>query len=165
MQNLQDPARRVPDPSQSSQPNPPVPPPVPPVNNPQPQPAPNPVYQQPLQQTVYQQPQQPYQQSYQQPINQQYQYRQQQNYRQNNTEKLYPPVKMGEWMWTMFVAFIPIVGFILLLVWAFSSTTNPSKASWAKATLLWGVIITIIYVIIYVIAILIAGVSYGFLNS
>jgi uncharacterized membrane protein YbhN (UPF0104 family) len=52
-----------------------------------------------------------------------------------------------------------------LLVWAFSSTTNPSKSSWAKATLLWGVIITIIYVIIYIIIFLIAGVSNGFLNN
>lgn len=161
MENLQDPARRVPDPGLSVQPNQPVPPPIPPINNPQP--SPNPIYQQPSQQPLYQQPyQQPYQQSYQQPTNQQYQ---QQNYRQNNAEKLYPPVKMGEWMWTIFVAFIPIVGFILMLVWAFSSTTNPSKASWAKATLLWGVIITIIYIIIYIIIFFIAGVSYGFLNN
>ena len=122
-------------------------PPVPPVNQVQ--------YQQPQQQN-YQQPyQQPAQPTYQSPPQPQPVYQQgyqnqpphQQHYNQKPTT--YPPVKTGEWMLSMFLMGIPLVGFILLLVWAFSSDTNPSKSSWAKATLLWGIIITVIYVVSY----------------
>lgn len=49
-------------------------------------------------------------------------------------------VSLGDWMLTLFLTFIPIVNLIMLLVWAFSSTTPPSKANWAKAALLWMVI-------------------------
>ncbi|HSH26671.1 MAG TPA: hypothetical protein VK972_02700, partial [Wenzhouxiangella sp.] len=41
---------------------------------------------------------------------------------------------------TLFLTFIPLVNLIMLLVWAFSSSTPPSKANWAKAALLWMVI-------------------------
>jgi hypothetical protein len=65
----------------------------------------------------------------------------------------------------MFLVGIPVVGFILLLVWAFSSDTNPSKSGWARASLIWGAIITVIYIIVYVIVFLIAGVaSVGTMN-
>ena len=46
-------------------------------------------------------------------------------------------VSVGNWMLTLFLTFIPIVNIIMLLVWAFSSSTPPSKANWAKAALLW----------------------------
>lgn len=173
MENIQDPSRRIPDPSEKPAGNTNVPPPVPPVN-----PISNPAVSgaQPYQQPVNQPYQQPYQQQpgqvYQQPVSQPYQQSYQQNpqthynqaYRQNQKPELYPPVKMGEWMLTLFVMAIPIVGFIMLLVWAFSSSTNPSKSGFAKAALLWGIIIGIIYVIIYVIIFVLAGVSTGFLN-
>jgi hypothetical protein len=47
------------------------------------------------------------------------------------------PVKVGEWVWTILIASIPLVGLIMLFVWAFSQAENPSKANWAKAMLLW----------------------------
>lgn len=47
------------------------------------------------------------------------------------------PVKVGEWIWTILIASIPLVGLIMLFVWAFSAGENPSKANWAKAMLLW----------------------------
>lgn len=47
------------------------------------------------------------------------------------------PVKVGEWVWTVLIASIPLVGLIMLFVWAFSEAENPSKANWAKAMLLW----------------------------
>ena len=46
-------------------------------------------------------------------------------------------VRLGEWMWTLFLMFFPIVNLIALLVWAFSSSTKPSKQNWARALLLW----------------------------
>ena len=43
---------------------------------------------------------------------------------------------------------IPIVNFILLLVWAFSASTPVSKANWAKASLIFiliGLILCILF--------------------
>jgi outer membrane biosynthesis protein TonB len=172
--NLPDPQneRRAAQPA-SNEPVMPSTPPVPPSNPQQYQqpvaPPPTPQYQHPVnppqyqqQQYQQQQPQQQYQQQpqYQQPqTSQQMTYNQQVAYQKNNN--LYPPMKMGEWMLTMFLAGIPIVGFILMLVWAFGSDTNPSKSAWAKAALLWGVIITVIYVIFYAIFFVVMGMAGG----
>ena len=54
------------------------------------------------------------------------------------------PVTFGNWMLTLFLTFIPVVNIIMLLVWAFSSSTPASKANWAKAALLWMVIFIVI---------------------
>ena len=49
-------------------------------------------------------------------------------------------VTFGEWFLTLFLAAIPLAGIVLLFVWAFGSTTKPTKANWAKASLLWAAI-------------------------
>lgn len=57
-------------------------------------------------------------------------------------------VSIGDWIVTMIVMMIPLVNFIMLLVWAFSSSTAESKANWAKASLIFmvvGVVISIIF--------------------
>jgi hypothetical protein len=46
-------------------------------------------------------------------------------------------IKTGDWVLTLLICAIPIVGFIMLFVWAFGGGTNPSKANWAKAILIW----------------------------
>ena len=51
-----------------------------------------------------------------------------------------PVITLGEWMINLLLIAIPIVGIIMLLVWAFSSETNPTKANFAKAALIWAVI-------------------------
>lgn len=93
-----------------------------------------------FQQTQYQQP--PMQQQYQQP----------QGFQQ-------PPMKVGEWILTMFLVGVPFVGFILLLVWAFGSDTNPNKANWAKARLLIMLIVGILMFFFYLFIFLVIGVS------
>ncbi len=60
-------------------------------------------------------------------------------------------VKTSEWMGIMLVMAIPFVNFILLLVWAFSSGEPASKSNWAKATLLWMLIISVIYIVIAIV--------------
>jgi hypothetical protein len=55
-----------------------------------------------------------------------------------------PTVSLGDWIITILLSFIPLVGFIMLFVWAFSSSTPPSKANWAKATLVFFLVITIL---------------------
>ena len=46
------------------------------------------------------------------------------------------PISVGEWVITTIILAIPIIGFIMLFVWGFGSNTQPSKANWAKATLI-----------------------------
>ena len=57
---------------------------------------------------------------------------------------------VGDWLITTLISAIPVVGFIMLFVWAFGSSTPPSKANWAKATL-------IIFVIFIALGILFGG--------
>lgn len=61
------------------------------------------------------------------------------------------PVSVGQWMWTMLAVGIPIIGFILLVYWALSSETPPSKSNWAKATLIWMVIGMVLGFLIFVV--------------
>jgi hypothetical protein len=46
-------------------------------------------------------------------------------------------ISVGEWMITILIAAIPLVGFIMLFVWGFGGNVHPVKANWAKATLAW----------------------------
>lgn len=57
-------------------------------------------------------------------------------------------VSIGDWIVTMILMCIPVVNFIMLLVWAFSSSTPVSKANWAKASLIF-MIIGIAFVILF----------------
>ena len=53
-----------------------------------------------------------------------------------NDSPQYMPISVGEWVITIIIIAIPFVGFIMLFVWGFGSNTQPSKANWAKATLI-----------------------------
>ena len=57
------------------------------------------------------------------------------------------PVSLGNWMLTILIMAIPLVNLIMLLVWAFSGSTPVSKANWAKATLLWMLIMIVVAVL------------------
>jgi hypothetical protein len=49
-----------------------------------------------------------------------------------------------EWALTIFLASLPIIGFVLVLIWAFDSSTNINKKNWSKGALLLMVIYFII---------------------
>lgn len=56
-------------------------------------------------------------------------------------------VSMGNWFVTLLLVSIPLIGLIMLLVWAFGGS-NPSKKNWARATLLWmlvGVVLAVAF--------------------
>ena len=60
-------------------------------------------------------------------------------------------VTLGDWMVTILLSAIPVVNLVMLFLWAFGSTTNPSKANWAKATLIWmviGIALAILFVVV-----------------
>ncbi|WP_205677199.1 hypothetical protein [Antarcticibacterium arcticum] len=61
------------------------------------------------------------------------------------------PMRTSEWFWTLFLTAIPLVGIILLLIWGFGSSSNLNKSNWAKATLLWILVITSFYVVLLII--------------
>ena len=41
-----------------------------------------------------------------------------------------------DWVITLLIRIIPLVGLVMLFVWAFGSGDNPNKANWAKAVLI-----------------------------
>lgn len=53
------------------------------------------------------------------------------------TVQAYRPLSLKDWIITLLVTFIPIVNFVMYLVWAFGNETHPSKKTWAQATLIW----------------------------
>ncbi|MFJ2042798.1 hypothetical protein ACIOBL_04295 [Paenibacillus taichungensis] len=67
------------------------------------------------------------------------------------------PVSFGSWMLTLFLMMIPLVNIIMLFVWAFGDS-NPSKANYAKAALLWAAIGIVVYILVFVL-IIGAGIS------
>ncbi len=65
-----------------------------------------------------------------------------------NQGSSYQPMSIGDWIITFIITYIPLVGFIMLFVWAFGDGTHPSKKTWAQATLIImvaGIILAIIF--------------------
>jgi membrane-associated HD superfamily phosphohydrolase len=61
----------------------------------------------------------------------------------------YQPMSIGDWIITFIITAIPLVGFIMLFVWAFGDGTNPSKKTWAQAYLIMMVIAIILLIIFF----------------
>jgi len=62
-----------------------------------------------------------------------------------------PILTVGDWFVTLLITAIPLIGLIMLFVWAFSGGTNPNKANWAKAALIWVAIGILLYIIFFAI--------------
>ena len=59
----------------------------------------------------------------------------------------YVPTSVGNWFVTMLLTFIPLIGFIMLIVWAFGGNTEPSKKNWDRAQLIWMIIVIILSIV------------------
>jgi len=46
-------------------------------------------------------------------------------------------MSIGEWLITFLLTSIPVIGFIILLIWSFEEGTRPIRSAWAKAMLIW----------------------------
>jgi hypothetical protein len=58
------------------------------------------------------------------------------------------PMSVKDWIITLLITYIPLVGLIMLLVWAFDSSTHPNKKNFAKAALVWmliGIVLALIF--------------------
>jgi hypothetical protein len=51
-----------------------------------------------------------------------------------------------EWALTIFISSLPLIGFIMVLIWAFDSHTNIHKKNWAKGNLLIIIIAMVVVV-------------------
>ena len=51
-------------------------------------------------------------------------------------------LSVKQWLGTLFLMCIPLVGFIMLLVWAFGSNSHGVKKVWAKAAFFTSLICT-----------------------
>ncbi len=70
---------------------------------------------------------------------------------------------MGEWVIAVLVKRIPLIGLVMLIIWATDKNTDPEKANWAKAELI--VKLIIFAAVIIFIAIIGFGVFTNFAND
>jgi len=61
----------------------------------------------------------------------------------------YKPMTIGDWLITFLIQAIPLVGFVMLFVWAFGDGTHPSKKTWAQASLIMMVIVIVLMIIFF----------------
>ena len=54
---------------------------------------------------------------------------------------------IGDWVITLLITSIPVVNIIVLIYWAVSNSTEPVKANFAKAALIWVAIVIALYVL------------------
>lgn len=71
----------------------------------------------------------------------------------------------GQWVLTIFLSGLGIIGLILLFVWAFGSDTPESKRNWSKAMLIWYAISLGLVIIMYVLMFACAGMAAGGLSE
>ena len=58
-------------------------------------------------------------------------------------------LSVGDWMIILLIISIPVVNIIMLFVWALSSDTNVTKSNFAKAALMWFVVIIILWLLFF----------------
>ena len=74
-------------------------------------------------------------------------------------------VTLGEWIVTLIITAIPLVGLIMLFVWAFGDGTNPSKKTWAQAYLVMILIALVLGIIFFVAFASILSSMFGNMNT
>lgn len=72
------------------------------------------------------------------------------------TEKRATEMSVGDWLITFLITAIPIVGVVMLFVWAFGSNDNTTRGTWAKANL----IMILIMIALYTIFMLVFGAAF-----
>ncbi len=65
-------------------------------------------------------------------------------------QRQFKSLTIGDGLITLLIEAIPIVGFIMLFVWAFGGDTHPSKKTWAEATLIFMAIIAGLIMILFI---------------
>ena len=61
----------------------------------------------------------------------------------------YNEISTGEWIVSLILSYIPLIGIIILLFWAFGGGTSPTKANWAKAQLILAVSLLVLAAVFF----------------
>lgn len=77
----------------------------------------------------------------------------------------YQPMSIGEWLITFIITYIPIVGVVMLFVWAFGDGTHPSKKTWAQATLILFAIAIVLGIIFATVIVSMIGSMFGVMGT
>ena len=59
------------------------------------------------------------------------------------------PMTLKDWLIFDLIMLIPIVNFVMLIVWAFKKNVNRSKKTYCQAALIFGVIVGILYLVLF----------------
>ena len=73
----------------------------------------------------------------------------------------YVPMKIGDWIVTFIITYIPLVGLIMLFVWAFGGDVHPSKKTWAQATLIIAAVMIVLTILFFGIIISMIGAAFS----
>ncbi len=72
---------------------------------------------------------------------------------------LYRPMTIGDWVVTKLVLLIPLVGFVMLFVWALTDDVHPSRKTFCQSTLiLMGIVIALV-VLFWLVMLLFVGIA------
>lgn len=66
-----------------------------------------------------------------------------------NTNNSSNDMTIGKWLLLFLISSIPMVGLIMLFVWAFSNDGNTTRQTYCKATLLWSLIMVGVVIVLY----------------
>lgn len=44
---------------------------------------------------------------------------------------------VGDWVLTVFISSLPLIGLVFLFIWAFGDNQRIERVNWAKASLIW----------------------------
>jgi hypothetical protein len=58
-------------------------------------------------------------------------------------------LSVGDWMIVLLLISIPVVNVVMLFIWALSSGANETKSNFAKAALMWFVVIIILWFVFF----------------
>lgn len=56
---------------------------------------------------------------------------------------------VGDWIITLLIMSIPLINFIALIYWAASSSSGPIKGNFAKAALVWILVVIVVYILFF----------------
>jgi len=69
----------------------------------------------------------------------------------SNLSKSSETISVGDWIVTFIVLAIPLVNIGAILYWAFSGSANPSKRTYAQASLIMFAVAVVFYLLVVVI--------------
>jgi hypothetical protein len=70
-----------------------------------------------------------------------------------------PTLTLGDWIINVLISKLPLIGFIMLIVWAVDKNTDVNKSNWAKSELILRLIGFVIGIII------ISVIGFGFFTA